>query len=87
MKKCIINNNQHKGQVFNCYPRFVDNKRKSLDTISQISGSPSGYGPSVCSKGNEYHVISVIFRSLITKVVMSYKELKHPENSVSTFLV
>jgi len=62
---------------------FTDNKRKSLDTISQMSGSPSGYGPSICSKGNEYHVISVIFRSLITRVVMSYKELKHPENTVS----
>lgn len=48
-----------------------------------MSGSPSGYGPSICSKGNEYHVISVIFRSLITRVVVSYKELKHPENSVS----
>lgn len=51
-----------------------------------MSGSPSGYGPSVCSKGNEYHVMSVIFRSLITRVVLSYKELKHPENSVSNIL-
>lgn len=48
-----------------------------------MSGSPSGYGPSICSKGNEYHVISVVFRNLITRVVLSYKELKHPENSVS----
>lgn len=61
----------------------IDNKRKSLDTISQMSGSPSGYGPIAFSKGNEYHVINVIFRSLITRVVMSYKELKHPDNSVS----
>lgn len=52
-----------------------------------MSGSPSGYGPSVCSKGNEYHVISVIFRSLITRVVMSYKELKHPENSVRNLFI
>lgn len=51
-----------------------------------MSGSPSGYGPLVCSKGNEYHVINVIFRSLITRVVSSYKELKHPENSVSILL-
>ncbi|XP_025208646.1 protein unc-80 homolog isoform X2 [Melanaphis sacchari] len=57
------------------------NKRKSLDTISQMSGSPSGYGPSICSKGNEYHVISVIFRSLVTRIVISYKELKHTENT------
>lgn len=62
---------------------LIGNKRKSLDTISQMSGSPSGYGPLVCSKGNEYHVISVIFRSLITRVIMSYKELKQPENFVS----
>jgi len=66
---------------------FTDNKRKSLDTISQISGSPSGYGPSICSKGNEYHVISVIFRSLITRVVVSYKELKHTENAVSIIIL
>lgn len=59
------------------------NKRKSLDTISQMSGSPSGYGSLVCSKGNEYHVVNVIFRSLISRVVVSYKELKHPENTVS----
>lgn len=51
-----------------------------------MSGSPSGYGPLMCNKGNEYHVISVIFRSLITRVVMSYKELKHHENSVSILL-
>lgn len=51
-----------------------------------MSGSPSGYGPLVCSKGNEYHVINVVFRSLITRVVSSYKELKHPENSVSILL-
>lgn len=65
---------------------LIDNKRKSLDTISQMSVSPSGYGPLVCSKGNEYHVMNVIFRSLITRIVMSYKELKHPENSVRIFL-
>lgn len=52
-----------------------------------MSVSPSGYGPSICSKGNEYHVISVIFRSLITRVVVSYKELKHPENSVSIIIL
>lgn len=69
--------------VLNYCVLSTGNKRKSLDTISQLSVSPSGYGPSVCSKGNEYHVISVIFRSLITRVVLSYKELKHPENSVS----
>uniref|UniRef100_A0A2S2Q2N9 Protein unc-80 n=1 Tax=Sipha flava TaxID=143950 RepID=A0A2S2Q2N9_9HEMI len=57
------------------------NKRKSLDTISQMSGSPSGYGPLVCNKGNEYHVVNVIFRSLMSKVVNSYKELKQPENT------
>ncbi|VVC45096.1 Hypothetical protein CINCED_3A015660 [Cinara cedri] len=57
------------------------NKRKSLDTISQMSGSPSGYGPMACSKGNEFHVINVVFRSIISKVVTSYKELKRPENS------
>lgn len=66
---------------------LIGNKRKSLDTISQMSGSPSGYGPMVCSKGNEYHVINVVFRSLITRVVMSYKELRHPENSVSILLL
>lgn len=65
---------------------FKDNKRKSLDTISQMSGSPSGYGPMACSKGNEYHIINVIFRSLMTRVVMSFKELKHPENSVNILL-
>jgi len=65
----------------------IDNKRKSLDTISQMSGSPSGYGPSICSKGNEYHVLSVIFRSLITRVVVSYKELRNPENTVSIIII
>jgi len=65
----------------------TDNKRKSLDTISQMSVSPSGYGPSICSKGNEFHVISVVFRSLITRVVGSYKELKHPENAVSIIIL
>lgn len=52
-----------------------------------MSGSPSGYGPMVCSKGNEYHVINVIFRSLITRVIGSYKELKCPENAVSIILL
>lgn len=65
---------------------LIDNKRKSLDTISQMSGSPSGYGPTTCSKGNEYHLINVIFRSLMTRIVMSFKELKHPENSVRSLL-
>lgn len=73
--------------ALNCFIFCTDNKRKSLDTISQMSVSPSGYGPSVCSKGNEYHVISVIFRSLITRVVGSYKELKHPENAVSIIIL
>lgn len=50
-----------------------------------MSVSPSGYGLMVCSKGNEYHVMNVIFRSLITRIVMSYKELKNPENSVRIF--
>lgn len=48
-----------------------------------MSGSPSGYGLLVCSKGNEYHVVNVIFRSMISRVVASYKEFKHPENTVS----
>lgn len=65
---------------------LIDNKRKSIDTISQMSGSPSGYGPLVCSRGNEYHVMSVIFRSLVTRVVMTFKELKLLENSVSILL-
>lgn len=51
-----------------------------------MSGSPSGYGPSICSKGNEYHVLSVVFRSLITRVVVSYKELRNPENTVSIII-
>ncbi|XP_050528266.1 protein unc-80 homolog isoform X3 [Daktulosphaira vitifoliae] len=59
------------------------NKRKSIDTMSQLSGSPSGYGSlnAACSRGNEYHVINVIFRSLISRVVKSFKELKQPENT------